>query len=298
MKPIPAELYYRYDAALKERNVAPAYRPDYRKWLRYYLDFIEKYPSPNPNSDRPARFGEKLLSKGQTVAQVEQATNAVSLYLALPSAGSDAPRAARDSAVMHEKVRAASPGMVCEPVGGIRYAPPVRSGRTYDEWRCLRKTDAPAWDDLVTRLADEIKVRHYSRITLKHYADWTRKFQHYLKQKDPADLSSSDVRDYLTHLAVDQEVSSSHQNLAFNALLFLYRHILKKDFGDHKDVPRAKKSNYIPTVLSRKEIESVLVHLRHPYWLVAKLQYGCGLRISEGCRLRVKDFRIKSLSSG
>ncbi len=87
-----------------------------------------------------------------------------------------------------------------------------------------------------------------------------------------------------------EDVSSSHQNLAFNSLLFLYRHILKKDFGDHKDVPRAKTSNYIPAVLSRKEIDSVLVHLRHPFRLVAQLQYGCGLRISEGCQLRVKDF--------
>jgi integrase len=87
-------------------------------------------------------------------------------------------------------------------------------------------------------------------------------------------------------------VSSSHQNLAFNALLFLFRHVLKKDFGDHKDVPRAKKSNYIPTVLSRQEIDAVLAHLANPYKLVAQLQYGRGLRISECCKLRIKDFNF------
>ena len=66
------------------------------------------------------------------------------------------------------------------------------------------------------------------------------------------------------------------------------------DFGEQKDVPRAKKSNYIPTVLSRPEIDAVLEHLFHPFKLVALLQYGCGLRISECIRLRVKDFDFAS----
>jgi integron integrase len=141
-------------------------------------------------------------------------------------------------------------------------------------------------------LAAEIKVRHYSRNTLKAYANWCRKFQGYLKDKPPEVLSPAEVKGYLTYLAVDCKVSSSHQNQAFNALLFLYRHVLKKDFGTHKDIPRAKKSTYIPVVLSRQEIDAVLVHLAHPYKLIAQLQYGCGLRIHEGVTLRVKDFNF------
>ena len=47
---------------------------------------------------------------------------------------------------------------------------------------------------------------------------------------------------YLTYLAVQCRVASSIQNQAFNALLFLYRHVLKKDFGDQRDVPRAKRT--------------------------------------------------------
>ena len=101
-----------------------------------------------------------------------------------------------------------------------------------------------------------------------------------------------DVKAYLTHLALKRKVSSSTQNQAFNALLFLFRHILKKDFGDHRDTPRAKKSNYIPIVLSRAEIDSVISHLGHPVSLVVKLLYGCGLRLFEGIKLRVQDFNF------
>ena len=87
-------------------------------------------------------------------------------------------------------------------------------------------------------------------------------------------------------------MSASTQNQAFNSLLFLYRHILKKDFGEHKDIPHAKKSKYIPVVLSRREIDSVLKHLDHPFNLVVKLLYGCGLRLFECVTLRVKNFNF------
>ncbi len=95
------------------------------------------------------------------------------------------------------------------------------------------------------------------------------------------DLSNSDVKVYLTFPAVKCKVSASTQNQAFHYLLFFYRHILKKDFGEQKDIPRAKQLKYIPVVLSRREIDAVLKHLEYPYDLVVKLLYGCGLRLFE-----------------
>jgi integron integrase len=175
---------------------------------------------------------------------------------------------------------------------GVREETAPRGGKRYNEWRCLEKSGAPEWDAIIDKLADEISTRHYSRKTLKTYADWCRKFQSYLKNKLPDDLSSSDVKAYLTYLAVKCKVSASTQNQAFNSLLFLFRHILKRDFGDHKDTPRAKKSNYIPIVLSRREIDAVLKHLEYPYHLLVHLLYGCGLRLFEGIKLRVLDFNF------
>ncbi|MDO8721407.1 MAG: integron integrase [Syntrophales bacterium] len=170
--------------------------------------------------------------------------------------------------------------------------PPLPNGTRYNEWRCLAKSAFPDWDKIIDTLAAEIKTRHYSRKTLKAYADWSRKFQGYLRNKPPDELSATDVKAFITYLAVNCKVSASTQNQAFNALLFLFRHILKKDFGDHKDIPRAKKSKYIPVVLSRKEIDAVLKHLRHPYNLAVKLLYGCGLRLFECVKLRVKNFNF------
>ncbi|MBI4710038.1 MAG: phage integrase N-terminal SAM-like domain-containing protein [Nitrospirae bacterium] len=170
--------------------------------------------------------------------------------------------------------------------------PFLPDGTRYNEWGCLKKSASSAWDRVIDTLAAEIKTRHYSRRTLKTYADWSRKFQGFLHNKPPDELSAKDVKSYLTYLAVNCKVSASTQNQAFNALLFVFRHILQKDFGEHKDVPRAKKSKYIPVVLSRKEIDAVLKHLGHPYNLAVKLLYGCGLRLFECVKLRVKNFNF------
>ena len=87
-------------------------------------------------------------------------------------------------------------------------------------------------------------------------------------------------------------MAATTQNQAFNSLLFFYRHGLKREFGELKDVPRAKKSLYIPAVLSRAEIDAVLTHLPYPFDLVVKLLFGCGLRQFECLQLRVRDFNF------
>jgi len=77
-------------------------------------------------------------------------------------------------------------------------------------------------------------------------------------------ICQQDVIDFLTWLAVERKVSASSQNQAFNALLFLFKQVLKKDFDDIKGVIRAKRKPYIPVVLSRNEIDLILDYLDEP----------------------------------
>lgn len=68
----------------------------------------------------------------------------------------------------------------------------------------------------------------------------------------------------------------------------------KEILAIYRDVPRAKKSLYIPAVLSREEIDAILLQLSPPYDLVVKLLFGCGLRLFECLQLRVRDFNFDS----
>jgi len=304
MQPIPRDILAQFEAVLKKRAVPVAQHADYRKWLRYYLDFRSRYSLPDSRSEHVRLFVDKLRQKNQTPEQQKQAAHALSLFFEsqsrkkVVSTGKAQPngKAMPEPPKPHQSgtspTRQAAP-MPSDPA--VSFQPFVSSlspGSRYNDWRCLKKSGSPEWDKLISDLAAEIKTRHYSRKTLKAYADWSRDFQGYLRNKPPDELSARDVKAYLTYLAVQCKVSASTQNQAFNALLFLYRHILKKDFGEHKDIPRDKKSRYIPLVLSRKEIDAVVKYLHYPYDLVVKLLYGCGLRLFECLQLRVKDFKF------
>jgi integron integrase len=149
------------------------------------------------------------------------------------------------------------------------------------------------WPELYERLAAAIKLRHYSTKTLKSYRSWARALESFTRNKPPADLTVEDVKSFLTHLAVERHVSASSQNQAFNALLFVFRHVLGKEFGQVDGVVRAKKRPYVPVVLSREEVQRVFDRLAPPFDLPAQLLYGCGLRLFECLKLRVQDVDLE-----
>ena len=93
-------------------------------------------------------------------------------------------------------------------------------------------------------------------------------------------------------MAVDRKVSASTQNLAFNARLFFYRQVLHQEFGTGEGVVRAKRKPYVPVVVSREEIATILPYVPPPYDRVVKRLYGCGLRLSECLQLRVQGVNV------
>lgn len=101
-------------------------------------------------------------------------------------------------------------------------------------------------------------------------------------------MGNAEVNAFLSHLAVELQVSASTQNQALAALLFLYRELLERDL-ELEGVVRARRRTRLPIVLSQEEVRAVLAHLDGPEALVAGLLYGSGLRLMEALRLRVKD---------
>jgi integron integrase len=88
------------------------------------------------------------------------------------------------------------------------------------------------------------------------------------------------------------KVSASSQRQAFNSLLFFFRHVLKIEPGDLSDTPRPKVKAYIPPVLSKEEVKTIIGLMEYPFDLMAKVMYGCGLRLSECTGIRVQDLNF------
>ena len=152
----------------------------YFKWLRFYLDFCNKYHhNPDLSSSLPF-FVRKLHDKKQTSRQQKQAQHAIHLYYALVNN---------------------------DGVGGKLNLAAVQSQNAPHE-RALTSEQA-AWEKIYSDLDAAIKVRHYSPRTYKSYAGWTRQLQSFTRGKAPALLTIDDVKSFLTHLAVKRKVAAS-----------------------------------------------------------------------------------------
>ncbi len=239
--PEDIERFYReqLQTVKKENQVA------YVKWIRFYLDFCQKYRFTPYEKSSFSHFSQKLHEKGQPVAAIEEAYQAIMLLL-----------------------------------------PFYQSGVTDGE---LSNST-----DVVQRLVAVIRERNYSPRTLEAYVKWTRKFLKF-HTGSIAEICDATARQFLNNLVVVENVSPSAHNQAFNALLFLFRHILRKDFGDQKGNVRAKyPGKKMPVVLSVHELHALLAAISPELNLSFSLMYGCGLRLNELLELRLKDLDFEN----
>lgn len=105
-------------------------------------------------------------------------------------------------------------------------------------------------------------------------------------------MSAAEIEAFLTHLAVDHQVSASMQNQALAASLFLYQKVLQVDLPWLDGVVRARQSRYLPVALTPGEAKDILSRLQGEYWLIGSPLYGAGLRLREALTLRVKDVQF------
>jgi len=119
--------------------------------------------------------------------------------------------------------------------------------------------------------------------------EWVKRFVLHSGKKHPRDMGAQEVEAFLTHLAVTRQVSASTQNQAKSALLFLYKEVLDQALPWLDGIASAKNAKRLPVVLTREEVQAILVRLHGTVSLMVRLIYGTGMRIMECMRLRVKD---------
>jgi integron integrase len=236
---------------LNARLARPNAAPYLVRWVRRFLD---SPASPLPLADRVRLFCESL-EHDQRIAdwQVRQAHQALRIYFINFLQQSD-------------------------------WNDPVKADAAVDG----RIAPAAALEMVRTR----IRVRHYSYRTEQTYIDWTRRcFEYAAKRQNSSEptITANDIRDFLTHLAVQRHVSASSQNQAYCALLFLSREVLGINVDDIAPSVRAKRGPRLPVVLSFPETAALLAAMTGTPRLMAGLIYGGGLRVSECCELRIKD---------
>jgi integron integrase len=153
--------------------------------------------------------------------------------------------------------------------------------------------EGPESTDTRPRLFDEVRsvarMRHLSLRTEQAYISWARRFIQFHKKRHPREMGEAEIRAFISHLAVERDITASTQTVALSALLFLYRDVLKQELPYVSQIERARKPKRLPVVFARDETTRILAQLEGTHWIVAGLLYGSGLRLMECLRLRVKD---------
>ncbi|HZY45154.1 MAG TPA: integron integrase [Anaerolineae bacterium] len=142
---------------------------------------------------------------------------------------------------------------------------------------------------LLDQVRDAIRVKHYSDRTEKTYVDWIKRYILFHNKRHPVEMGEVEVQAFIRHLAVDRKVSASTQNQALSAVIFLYRHVLKKGLALPLKTVSAERRKRLPSVLTKEEAMLVIVKMQGTPQLMAKLLYGTGPRLMECLRLRIKD---------
>ena len=143
--------------------------------------------------------------------------------------------------------------------------------------------------ELVQAIRTAARRRGLAIRTEESYEHWVLRFLIFHEPADAAQLGPADVAAYLDFLALRRNVSASTQNIALNALVFLFRGVFGRENLDFGDFARAKRPRRLPTVLDVSEVSALMQRLDGSRRLMVGLMYGTGMRLMECCQLRVQD---------
>lgn len=242
---------------LVEHNLVPhGHVSFYALWVSKFLSFSNEHQ--DKNIDLRIKIFLDSLERGKKLQgwQIEQADNAIRLYINHFLAGAPS---------------SLSPNAESDP-----------------------QNKFPDYQEIRQKLREALRIKHYAYSTERSYMEWFERFYTYVTNTKCEDwqkqvVDETNVRDFLSHLAIRQRVSASTQNQAFNALLFLFREVLKINLHDLSKTVRAKRGPKLPVVLTQDEVRNLLKELRGKDLLIVQLLYGTGMRLMELARLRVQD---------
>ena len=138
---------------------------------------------------------------------------------------------------------------------------------------------------LLDQLRHCIRDMHYSMRTEEAYVYWSRWFIRFHGLRHPAEMGAAEVQAFLSHLSNERKCSALTHKQALCALLFLYKHMLKKELPWMEELPRPTRPPKRPTVLTRAEVDLLLAQMAGTHALIGRLLYGTGMRLMECMKL-------------
>ena len=147
---------------------------------------------------------------------------------------------------------------------------------------------------LMDQVRQVLRYHHYAYRTEQSYCDWILRFiKFHGENTHPSKMGKKEIDAFLSHLATHLHVAAATQRQALNAIVFLYRRVLDQPIEEQLEPVRAKRRPSPPVVMTKVEVQRVLGQMQGTHLLMAKMLYGCGLRLMECLRLRIQDIDLE-----
>jgi integrase/recombinase XerD len=148
--------------------------------------------------------------------------------------------------------------------------------------------EIPGLEEAVEQMEKELKLGGYSPKSRKAYLTHMKRFVHFYQQ-DPLELDEKHVKRYLLVLLDNEEFSHSYVNQAISSIKFFFHNVLKNN-RILLAVPRPKKEEKLPEVLSKQEVSNILYSINNEkHRALLFMVYSAGLRVSEVVNLKIED---------
>jgi len=272
--------WWRFSQGLMNRGVVTGKHDFYRNWVRKFIGFVQPRKWNQALREDVEQFLELMVREGKAGWQIAQANESLELFYKEVAPMSWAQRDWPPTPSSMELSDARPAAVIRPPLAERNHSWDGKSDQGELEKR---------WEPFLEEVRETLRSQRYAYRTEQSYLEWVRRFLLFVRPAQRSSLDRKSLEDYLNYLSLERRVAASTQNQALNAILFIFRHILKEGLGSFEDVHRAPISRRLPVVLSKPEVASLFSQMRGVGRLIAQLLYGSGLRVVECVALRVKD---------
>ena len=150
--------------------------------------------------------------------------------------------------------------------------------------------------EFLTHIYEQMQMKRYAKRTIESYLYWIKAYINFNNKQHPKYCFNDEVEAFLSYISNHKNVAPKTQALALNALVFLYKDILKEPLTLELNFNRSHIQTKLPTVLTVTEMKTLLTRVNANHLLQCQLMYGSGLRLMEVTRLRIQDIDFSYLS--
>ena len=148
------------------------------------------------------------------------------------------------------------------------------------------------WEAAVRLLENRMIEHQFSERSRFAYKRWLERLSANFPEKTPVVITSEDIYAFMVCMEKERNASGATRNQAYNALKYFFLRVCRRPLTVFKQSGVSTAPRKTPVILTRQEIDLIFDRLPQPYRLICEMLYGCGLKLSECLRLRVRDIDL------